>query len=167
MLLEEMDAKECRELLARTGSGRLACARNNQPYVIPIYFAFDNDLIYGFSTAGKKIDWMRENPLVCLEADQVRAQNNWESVVVTGRFQELPNRPEFVEERKQAQMVLDQRALWWQTAYASSQARVEPKPPEAVFFCIHIDEMTGHKARPDAIETTFTGGKLKGSAARR
>ena len=157
MLLHEMDAQECRDFLKRFGSGRLACARNNQPYVIPVYFVVDNDMLYSFATFGKKIEWMRENPLVCLEADQVRAQNNWDSVVVLGRFEELPNAPEFALERNQAQKVLDQRALWWQTAYASSQPRTEHKPPEPIFFRIHIDEITGHKARPDAIETTFTG----------
>lgn len=166
MLLQAMDAKECHGLLGKAASGRLACARNNQPYVIPIYFVFDNDLIYGFSTMGKKIEWMRENPLVCLEADQVRTQNNWDSVVIMGRFEELTNTPQLLEERKHAQMVLDQRALWWQTAYASSQPRTEPKPPEPIFFRIHIDEITGHKARPDAIETTFSAGKLKRRDAR-
>jgi len=165
MLLQEMDAQACRELLKRLGSGRLACARNNQPYMIPIYFAADNDLLYSFATFGKKIEWMRENPLVCLEADQVRGPNNWDSVVILGRFEELPNTVEFMKERKQAQMVLDRRALWWQTAYAASQPRTEHKPPEPIFFRIHIDEITGHKARPDAIETTFNGGKQLGRSA--
>jgi nitroimidazol reductase NimA-like FMN-containing flavoprotein (pyridoxamine 5'-phosphate oxidase superfamily) len=160
MLLQEMDVQECKELLTHLGSGRLACARNNQPYVIPIYFAVSNDMIYSFATCGKKIEWMRENPLVCLEVDQVRSQNYWDSVIVLGKFEEIPDQPEFALERNQAQMVLDQRALWWQTAYASSQPRTEHKPPEPIFFRVRIDEITGHKARPDAIETTFSGGKL-------
>ena len=70
-------------------------------------------------------------------------------------------------ERNQAQKTLDQRALWWQTAYAASQPRAGHKPPEAIFFRIHIDEITGHKAQPDAIETTFDGGKLGRKAAHR
>jgi hypothetical protein len=40
MLIREMNPRECRDLLMRLGSGRLGVARNNQPYVIPIYFAY-------------------------------------------------------------------------------------------------------------------------------
>lgn len=155
MLLHDMEPQECRDLLTGIGIGHLACCKNNQPYSVPIYFAFDNDVLYGFSTMGKKIEWMRDNPRVCVEVEQVRAQNYWESVVIFGRYEELPDRPEFEEQRKQAQAVLEKRALWWQTGYAASQSRVEPKPPAPVFYCIHIDEMTGHKVRPDAIEATF------------
>lgn len=155
MLLQEMDAQECKELLTRVGMGHLACAKNSQPYAVPVYLTFDNDVLYGFSTMGKKIEWMRENPLVCVEVEQVRAQNYWESVVIFGRYEELPEKPEFEEQRKQAQAVLEKRALWWQTGYAASQSRSEPKPPAPIFYCIHIDEMTGHKVRPDAVEATF------------
>lgn len=159
MLLHEMDAQECKELLTRVGMGRLACAKNNQPYAVPIYFAFDNDVLYGFSTMGKKIEWMRQNPLVCVEVEEVRGQNFWESVVIFGHYEELADRPEFAEQRKQAQAVLEKRALWWQTGYAASQSRVEPKPPTPVFYCVHIDEMTGHKVRPDAVEASFRYGR--------
>jgi uncharacterized protein len=121
MLIREMNAQECRDLLARLGTGRLGCARNNQPYVVPIYFAFQPDRLYGFSTLGQKIDWMRENPLVCVEADEVLAHNNWASVVVLGRYEELPDEAGYVEARRQAQAVLEKRAMWWQTGYAASQ----------------------------------------------
>ena len=155
MLLHDMDVQECRDLLTRIGMGRLACARNNQPYAVPIYFAFDNDVLYGFSTIGKKIEWMRQNPLVCVEVDAVRAQNFWDSVVVFGRYEELTEKPEHDVQRRQAQAVLERRALWWQTGYAALQSRGEPKAPAPVFYCIHIDEISGHKVRPDSVEASF------------
>jgi len=150
-----MNLQECKDLLTRVGIGHLACAKNNQPYSVPIYFSFDNDVLYGFSTIGKKIEWMRENPLVCVEVEHVCGQNFWESVVINGRYEELPDKLEFAEQRKQAQAVLEKRALWWQTGYAASQSRGEPKPATPVFYCIHVDEMSGHKMRPDSIEATF------------
>ena len=52
MLVREMSQKECEGLLTRLGFGRLACARSNQPYVVPIYFASDSGLLYGFATMG-------------------------------------------------------------------------------------------------------------------
>jgi uncharacterized protein len=153
MLIREMNSKACRELLARLGTGRLACARNSQPYVVPIDFAYEADHLYGFSTVGQKIEWMRENPLVCVEAGEVGAHNQWATVVALGRYEELPDNPEYAEARRRAQSVLERRSLWWQTGYAASQLRGGPKPAEPVFYCIHIEEISGHRAAPDEIET--------------
>ena len=36
MLIHEMPEKECSEVLEQARLGRLACARDNQPYIIPI-----------------------------------------------------------------------------------------------------------------------------------
>ena len=77
MLVRDMNQEECRELLVRLGFGRLGCASNNQPEVVPIYFAYESNCLFGFSTAGQKIDWMRTNPLVCIDADEVLGQDNW------------------------------------------------------------------------------------------
>lgn len=159
MLIHEMKPQECRELLARVGMGRLGCARNNQPYVVPIYFAYEPDHLYGFSTLGQKIEWMRDNPLVCIEADEVRTHNQWASVVVLGRYEELPKKPEYAESRRQAQSVLEKRAMWWQTGYAASQSRIKPKPAAPIFYCIHIEELSGHSAAPDTIEASLSDGK--------
>jgi nitroimidazol reductase NimA-like FMN-containing flavoprotein (pyridoxamine 5'-phosphate oxidase superfamily) len=156
MLLREMSRQECCDLLSRLGIGRLGCARNNQPYVIPIYFAYEPDRLYGFSTLGQKIEWMRANPLVCVEADEVLNHNNWESVVVLGRYEELPDKPEYAVLRLHAQSILEKRAMWWQTGYAASQSRHGKQPATPVFYCIHIEDISGHKAVPDAVETSLS-----------
>ena len=71
--------------------GRLGCARDNQPYIVPISFYFDpaGRCLYSFATAGQKIDWMRSNPRVCLEVDEIGDEFHWNSVLVIGRFEEL------------------------------------------------------------------------------
>src|SRR6516162_9638365 len=117
MLIREMHAQECCDLLARLGTGRLGCARNNQPYIVPVYFAYEPDHLYGFATFGQKIEYMRANPHVCVEADEVLGQDNWVSVVVLGRYEELPDTPEYGQERRKAQSLLEKRAMWWQVAY--------------------------------------------------
>jgi hypothetical protein len=66
--------EECRDLLKRVGFGRLGCASENQPCVVPIYFAYEPDHLFGFSTAGQKIEWMLTNPLVCVAAAEVISQ---------------------------------------------------------------------------------------------
>ena len=88
------------------GFGRLGCARDNQPYVVPIYFAYEPDHLYGFSTFGRKIEWMRANPRVCVEVEEVASHFSWVSVILNGRYQELPDTPECSSERQHAYPLL-------------------------------------------------------------
>lgn len=163
MLMRQMSGKECRELLARLGFGRLACARDNQPYIVPVYFAYETDRLYGFATLGQKIEWMRLNPLVCVQVDEVLNQHNWASVIVLGRYEELTDTPEYAQERNQAQSLLGKRSLWWQPGYAAFQARGRRKPSSPVLYCIHIEDISGLRASPDRVETAID----RGSPARR
>lgn len=96
MLIREMNRKECLRVLAGARLVRLACARENQPYVVPVYLAYHeaSGCLYGFTTPGQKVEWMRANPLVCVELDEVGAYDQWVSVIVTGRYEELPETPE-------------------------------------------------------------------------
>ena len=86
MRIGEMTPKGCREILAHTSLGRLGCSREDQPYVVPIYFVYEPDHLYGFATDGQKIDWMRTNPKVCVELDEIRNHFQWTSVVLYGRY---------------------------------------------------------------------------------
>jgi len=57
--------------------GRIACSSKDQPYVVPISFSYESPShIYIFSTFGKKIEWMRRNPKVCLEVDEIANRSN-------------------------------------------------------------------------------------------
>jgi len=95
MLIQDMTREMSEDLLKRTHVGRLGCAQGSQPYVVPISFAYHREFIYSFATIGKKIEWMRANPLVCVEADEIVSRHKWQTVVIFGRFQELPDTPEF------------------------------------------------------------------------
>ena len=84
MVVQEMMKNDCLDALARASLGRLACARDNQPYVVPIYFVYEEPYLYGFTTLGQKIEWMRSNPLVCVELDEVESYEQWMSILVFG-----------------------------------------------------------------------------------
>lgn len=157
MFIHEMTRNECDEALSRAKYGRLACARNNQPYVLPINFAFDgNSYLYCFTTLGQKVEWMRSNPLVCFEVDEVRNHNHWSSVIVFGRYEELPDKPEFETARIHAHGLLQKRAMWWEPAYISQEHRDNPHSLTPIFFRIRIENVTGHRANPDESETGIT-----------
>ncbi len=163
MLIHEMTNQECLDTLARLRLGRLGCARDNQPYVVPIYFASHKGGLYAFSTLGKKIEWMRANPRVCVEADEFIAHNQWMSVVAFGHYEEFPDTPEYKPERNRAYALLQQRAMWWQPAYVASAHHGAAEPLVPIFFCIHIDRVTGHRATPDSVQAAALAGATMAS----
>jgi nitroimidazol reductase NimA-like FMN-containing flavoprotein (pyridoxamine 5'-phosphate oxidase superfamily) len=149
MMIQELSRQASLELLARTRLGRLACAQETQPYVVPVYCAYDNEHLYSFSTVGQKIEWMRANPLVCVEADEVASPEQWASVVVFGRYEELPDAPEWQSARAFAHNLLKQTNMWWEPAYVKTILGGVPRPLVPVFYRIHIVQTTGHQATPD------------------
>ena len=134
-------------MLARTNVARLACARHDQPYVVPIHVDLDGDFLYSYATLGQRIEWMRENPLVCLEIDELVAHGEWASVVVFGRYEELPRTPEYEEPRAVAERLFQRHAMWWEPALVPL-ARHEQRVP--IVFRIVISRMTGRRAARDA-----------------
>ena len=145
MRIHELTDDECRAILQKTSLGRLACARGNQPYIVPIslYFDSDGNSLYSFSTAGQKIDWMRENPKVCVEAEEILDKDRWTTVLVFGRYQEIGDAEEDAETRRRAWERFQQRPEWWFPAAAKlpSQER-----HAMVIYRIQIDRVTGRRA---------------------
>jgi uncharacterized protein len=149
VLIREMTREECGMALARVNFGRLACARDDQPYVVPIHFAFDGEHLYGLTTAGQKVQWMRSNPRVCVEIDERASQYRWSSIVVLGRYEELPESPACERARAHALELLQQRESWWQPVSVARPTREQRAP---IFYRIHVVQMTGLRAEPDALD---------------
>lgn len=150
MFIHEMSESECRIALERSGFGRLGCARDEQPYVVPIYYIYDDDHLYGFTTLGQKVEWMRSNPRVCVEIDERISHDQWMSVIVFGRYEELPETPENEAVRARAQELLQTRTMWWEPAYVGAANLEVPHSTMPVCYRIHIDRVTGKKATPEA-----------------
>ena len=120
--------------------------------MLPIYFAYEPDYIYVLSTLGQKTEWMRANPKVCLEVDEIANQSQWISVIASGRYQELPE-PQYAAEREHARSLLEKRYRWWQSALAERQLRLADDSITSLFFRIHIDSMTGLRAVGESAES--------------
>jgi nitroimidazol reductase NimA-like FMN-containing flavoprotein (pyridoxamine 5'-phosphate oxidase superfamily) len=69
--------------------GRIGCHADGKTYVVPVVYAYDGSAIYGHSNEGLKLFMLRANPAVCFEVDHVERLDNWQSVIVSGQFQEL------------------------------------------------------------------------------
>ena len=153
MLIHELTQAECLEVLAHATVGRLACARQDQPYVVPISFYFDGTAgLYSFSTEGQKIHWMRENPKVCLETDDVSDRFHWVSVVVTGTYEEVGRPHGDSDELRRVLALLGQRSEWWLPGAAEIDTTQHSSA--AVIFRVRILTVSGRKAaRPQPATT--------------
>ena len=147
MLIHELSSNDCAEVLRRINLGRLGCSRFDQPYIVPIHFSFDAErsCVYAFSTIGQKIDWMRENPKVCLEVEDIGDKDHWTTVLVTGRYEEI-QQPHEAEARRRAERLFQERSEWWLPAAAKVGSRAHH---DIVVYRIQIDRMSGRRVARD------------------
>ena len=133
-----MTETECRAVLERSSVARLGCALDGQPYVVPVFYAYESDSVYVFSTVGQKIEWMRRNPKVCLQVDEISSDTRWFSVVANGRYEELAD-----DDHPRARRLLEQKHVWWLNAVTERRSRTEDLAVDPLFFRIRIDSLTG------------------------
>jgi nitroimidazol reductase NimA-like FMN-containing flavoprotein (pyridoxamine 5'-phosphate oxidase superfamily) len=148
MQIHELTADECFTVLERSHLGRLGCARENQPYVVPIHFSFDAQrrCVYGFSAVGQKVDWMRSNPKVCLELDDIGDKDHWTTVIAVGRYEEIHHAAHEAEARRRAEQLFRQRREWWLPGAAKLGAL---EHEDVVIYRIQIDRVSGRRASRD------------------
>lgn len=132
--------------------GRLGCARDDHPYVVPISFVVADGYAYSFSLPGKKLNLMRDNPHVCLQIDRVNDADDWTSVVVVGRFEELPDTLELRSERRRAHALLRSRPMWWEPGATPPEgsAGVAGAP---VYYRISMDHVSGRRGIPSPLRS--------------
>ena len=140
-----MTEQECSALLAEASFGRLGCSWNDQPYVVPICFVYEANYFYALSTLGQKIEWMRKNPKVCIQVDEVASETRWASVIANGHFQELAE-PGYSDERAHARKLVAARPQWWRTPIAERQLKKGDDSIAPVLFRVHLDSMSGLRA---------------------
>ncbi|MEJ2156277.1 MAG: pyridoxamine 5'-phosphate oxidase family protein [Desulfobacteraceae bacterium] len=102
------DRKEIDAIIHASLVCRMAMARENKPYLVPLSFGYDGSAIYLHTAAeGHKIDYIEANPNVCVEFEhqvQVLEDDNqackwsfrFQSVIGFGTIRELvdPSRKE-------------------------------------------------------------------------
>lgn len=83
-----LSEQEINELLSSQTFGHLGCCENGKPYVFPMAYAYHANILYGQTTAGKKVEILRRNPSVCFQVQDV-TETHWRSVQCWGTFEEL------------------------------------------------------------------------------
>lgn len=146
MLIHDLTFDECVQLLQRNSIAHLGCAKDGQPYVVPIHYSFDagQHVVYVVSTLGQKVEWMRANPRVCLTVDEISDKNHWTTVVLNGAYEEIDDLADSSDARERSRELFQERREWWLPALAKHFGNISY---EVVIFQIRIDRMTGRRSR--------------------
>lgn len=106
-MIRQLSLTEIDDLLRKQIVGRIGCYYQNEVYIIPMSYAYDAEYFYCHSYEGKKVEMMRKNPKVCFQVDEMKDMGKWESVIVSGDFEELLDE----KERNSALKILLKRQL--------------------------------------------------------
>lgn len=119
----DLGNKEIKDLLTRVNFGHLGLSQNNTPYVVPIHFAYADSGIYFFTTEGKKTEIIDENPIVCLQIEDIRDRDDWESVIITGTAQLLTDEDDIEKAMKLIKKINPQLVPAWGIRWIDSWVR--------------------------------------------
>lgn len=89
--MKNLSKQECVKLLKNNYIGHLAYLSGGIPESLPITYYFDarNETIISYSGEGMKIKSMRKNPQISFQVEEITNLQNWKSVILYGRFEEL------------------------------------------------------------------------------
>lgn len=88
-MISLLSPDEVEAMLRRHSVGRLACAVNDQPYIVPIDYVYEDGFVYAYSALGRKITIMRAQPRICFEIDEITGFAGWRSVIAEGCYEEV------------------------------------------------------------------------------
>ena len=114
---------------------------------LPIYYAYADNHLYAFSMPGKKIEWMRINPLVSIQIHERGQGREWRSVIVDGHFEELPDRTGDKRGRDYAWSLLSKYCDWWEPGALKPATHSVVDHSPHVFFRISAESISGREVK--------------------
>ena len=125
-MIKNLELSECLNLLGRNYLGRVAFIFQGNPYIIPItYFHDANEkCILSYAAKGHKIQAMRNYGSVAFQVDEIKSIQEWKSVLVHGKFQELEG---------STAKKLFAKICRWRTANNKNKRRVRRLSSSAIF----------------------------------
>lgn len=139
----EMDADDARALIQRNHVGRLAYTLHDRVDIEPISYVCDGEWIFMRTSEGRKAKILRHHPWVAFQVDEIKSRVNWESVVVHGRVQSLPEEGSAPERELRARAIAALRAI-----DPAAAGPADAFPHRDQLLRLHVDEVTGRRAFP-------------------
>lgn len=83
--MNDLTPEEARALLSKSMVAHLGVISEGEPYVSPISFVVVDDAICLRTGAGRRVEAIRENPRVCVEASEYEVDSgHWQSAIAWG-----------------------------------------------------------------------------------
>src|SRR5688572_18729919 len=108
--------------------------------------------LYSFSTMGQKIRWMRDNPNVCVELDEIDDRLHWTTVIVNGIYEEIRDAPDAARVQERARKIFQNQPHWWLPGIATLPKEKGHDSP--VVFRIRVATMSGRRTSRRATDTS-------------
>ena len=141
----EMSRDDSIALLARHHVGRLAFTFRDRVDIAPISYVYDQGWLYGRTSPGTKLTTVQHHPWVALQVDEIEGRFEWRSVVARGAIYVLD------APRGEAELAVYERAVdILRAADADAFTESDATPHRQTVFRIHVDQVTGRCATPEA-----------------
>lgn len=138
----DMDNEEIATLLERVNFGHLGVCSKNRPYVVPIHFAYERPYIYFYTTEGLKTEIIDENPTICLQIEEIKNRENWQSVIFTGPAVRLENSEEIEKAKEMVKEINPKFTPAWSIRWLDDWVRSNVE----VLYRIDPEMVSGRRA---------------------
>jgi nitroimidazol reductase NimA-like FMN-containing flavoprotein (pyridoxamine 5'-phosphate oxidase superfamily) len=132
----ELSRDEIDEFLRTQRIARLGCHADDETYVVPLIYAYEDGTVVAVTTEGRKTAMLRENPRVCVEVDEydIDGKGSWRSVIAHGTYEEVSG-----------DAVEPALALMRERFARTAGRAAEPRQlgPNVVVLRIDLDEISG------------------------
>lgn len=90
-MYKDLEITKCFDILGNNYIGHLGYISGKSPFIVPITYFYDAEekCILSYSTNGHKINAMRQHEHVSLQVEQIETIQDWTSIQVHGKFEEL------------------------------------------------------------------------------
>lgn len=138
--IDAMSDGDARSLLAQNHVGRLAFTLHGRVDIEPISYVVDGEWILFRTSEGHKAEILRHHPWVAFQTDEIRGRFDWQSVVVHGRVQNLP------DDRSDHEREMRERAVAAIRQFDPDAAsESDAFPHRNLILRLHIDELSGRR----------------------
>lgn len=148
----ELTDEQIDEVLASQMYGHLGMVVKDEQYIVPMTYAYRDDVLYFFTYDSKKLQALQENPNVCFQVEDLGEEHSWKSVIVWGQFEELTN-----EEKNDAMTVLmftvhhnrlENKHSYIPFKNMERAIEAAENDEDATFFRVRIGKKTGRFEQP-------------------
>lgn len=137
--MERLDRDEALEVLENAPVAHLGMIDRGDPYVTPMSFVVSSGRVLFRTMPGRKLDALRANPKVCIEASLYDGETgSWSSVIITGEASEVEE-----DELKTTTIAMLLRKYESVMGSPLGSGGLRPLDGPAAFIKVEIDEVTG------------------------